>query len=163
MNPVPKYDVESLLNDLKAIVVNNINTQLALIDVEKNDGVTMGEIDDNAYFFQSLQMSTAANYPVFVFYGIDDPVTSGIGHATSKAIDVFFIVVLQDTAENAVYMTRLLRYGRAMEEIFEKNFATITRAARLLVSSLAPVSFAVLNTPGSYKGVGVKIKATITS
>jgi hypothetical protein len=156
-----KYDIENLLTDLAAIAKTNLNTKIAAITAEKNDDIVLKTIDSGAYFFQSLAKNRAASYPVFLFYGMDDPTADGIGPGTAETVNIFFLVVLQDTAEEEVYMTRLLRYSRALKEIFEENYATIRRVSRILVSNLAPVSFEIENVSGTFKAVGVKVRATL--
>lgn len=155
-----KYDLENLLADTLAIVTNNFNTKLLAIDAEKNDGITLKPLDLQKCFFQDLNKSEVAAAPLFLFYGVDDPVADGIGPHTALTCHLFFILVLQDTGENKKYMTRLLRYLRAMQEIFQDNYDKNPRVGRLSVSSIAPVSFSVEG-GGSFKAVGVKVKAVL--
>ena len=155
-----KFDIEILLSDLRAIALANLNTKLASIDAEKNDGITLKQLDPDKVFFQDLDKSDAAAAPLFLYYGLDDPVTDAIGAHTALQLSIYFILVLQDTAENFTYMTRLLRYMRAMQEIFQENYATIQYVSRIQVSSLSPVSFTVEGT-GTFKATGVKIKAVL--
>lgn len=157
------YDIESLSADLVGILKTNFATKLAAITTEKGDSLTLLVPDTTrGYLFQSLEFSAAAAQPVFVFWGLDDPIPEGSsGQATAQKIDFFFILMLQDTAENATFMTRLLRYMRAMKEIFEENYTKINRVARLSVSSLAPVPLGDLNGAGSFKATGVRIRANL--
>ena len=158
-----RYDLENLIDDCVALLQANLATKLAAISAEKNDGLVLAVPDTtNGYFFQSLEKSTAAAQSVFVFYGLDDPEPlASSGQATGQKVDLFFIVVLQDTAENSIFVTRLMRYMRAVREIFEENFTGINRSVRLSVSSLAPVPIAALDNSGAFGATGVKIRATI--
>lgn len=158
-----KYDLEQLSLDLVAILQANLGAKLAQISTLKNDGLVL-LVPDTArgYFFQSLEKETATNQPVFVFYGLDDPVTKySSGQATGIEVDLFFILVLQDTAENPVFTRRLLRYMRAFQEVFEENFTKINRSVRISVSSLAPVPLGALDNAGAAGATGVKIRANL--
>lgn len=158
-----RYDAENLANDLVAILKTNLSTKLTAITAEKGDSLTLSPVDTTrGYFFQSLEKATAAALPVFIFWGLDDPIAKGSsGMATAQEIDFFFILVLQDTAENETFIIRLMRYMRAIREVFEENYTTINRAARISVSSLAPVPIESLNAAGTFKATGVKIRANL--
>lgn len=155
-----KYDIENLLADTLKIVNDNLNVKLRAISAEKADGLNLLELDPAKCFFQDLDKSDAIAAPLFLFYGVDDPQVDGIGPASAIRAELFFILVLMDTGENKLFMTRLLRYMRAMQEIFQDNYDKIVRVGRISVSSLAPVSFTIQG-GGSFKAVGVKLKASL--
>lgn len=162
-----RYDVEELLRDLADVCKAKLNTRLAAITAEKvaqnpSDALTtLAQVPDGAYFFQSLDKSRAAAHPVFMFWGLEDPVADGAGPYTIERLSIFFIVVVKDTAEQENYMWRLMRYSRALKEIFEENFSKNRGGVKLSVSSLSPVGFDALGMPGSFKAVGVRLSATI--
>lgn len=155
-----KYDLENLLADCLGVVTSNLNTKLAAITSEKGDGLALETLDPAQIFFQDLNKSDAAASNLFLFYGIEDPQADGIGPATALRNELFFILVLKDTGETTVFMKRLLRYMRAMQEIFQDNYDKIPRVGKIAVSSLSPVSFTIEG-GGSFKAVGVKIRAIL--
>lgn len=156
-----RYDIENFLSDLVATCKAKLNTKIADINAEKGDAITVATVPDEAYFFQALNKAKAAPYPVFMFYGLEDPETDGLGPYTSESYEIYFIVVVKDTAENEIYLTKLLRYARALKEIFEQNFSKNPWGIKLKVSSLSPVGFEALGMPGSFKACGAKIRATL--
>ncbi len=156
-----RYDIEELLRDLLEVCKANLNTKLAALDAEKNDGITLLTVPDEAYFFQSLEKARAAPYNAFVFWGLDDPTPDGHGPYTLENLGIFFIVVVRDTAETENYLFRLMRYSRAMKEIFEQNFSKNRGRVKLSVQNLSPVGFDALGMPGSFKAVGVRLSGTI--
>jgi hypothetical protein len=151
------YDIEKLLTDMKAVAVANLDTKLAAIAAEKGDGLTLATIPAAAYIFQTLTRNHATAYPAFMFYGYDDPTADGIGPYTLEEFEIFFIAMVKDTAENGVYLTRMMRYGRALKEIFQDGFNNTPWKNKLKVSSVAPVSFQIAGGPGSFMGAGVKV------
>ncbi len=125
-----KYDLENLLADVKAIMVANINTKLVEIDTEKGD-LTMAPIDNDAYFEQSLTTKTA-NWDQFILYGISDIESDGKGPMTLQKVSVQIVLILSDFGNDPDINKRVLRYGRALKEIFEKNWKKISgRAAQI--------------------------------
>lgn len=158
---MPKYDAEKLLIDLAGIVTGNLNAKIDVINTEKNDSVTLKHLDTTKVFFQDLNTENVAA-DLFLFYGLEDPQAEGLGPYTASRFEIFFILAVADTGENgSAYMTRLLRYMRAMKEIFEDNYSTIPQAGRLRISSLSPVPLNALGN-GPYGATGVRIKADLT-
>lgn len=156
-----RYDLESLLNDLKAVAVANLNAKLSSITTEKADEISLLPIPEEAYFFQVLDKKKAGHHPAFIFYGASDPQIQSTGPATAEDYEIFFIVVLRETAEGEAFTTRLLRYSRALKEIFETAFTQNKVRTRIMVSSITPTNFGIQDTPGSFRGVGVKVKAVL--
>lgn len=156
-----RYDLESLLNDLKAVAVANLNAKLSAISSEKNDDIALLPVPNEAYFFQVLDKKKAGHFPAFIFYGASDPTVQAIGAGTAEDYEVFFIAVLRETAEGEAFSTRLLRYSRALKEIFETAFTQNKIRTRISVSSITPTNFAIQDQPGSFRGVGVKVRAVL--
>lgn len=155
-----KYDLESLINDLKAVCVAQLNSKLSAINTEKADGLDVPPVSEDAYFFQSLAKSAAGQYPVFIFYGAEDPTVDSIGAATLEAHSVDFIVVVREMADDKM-STRMLRYSRAMKEIFEQAFLQRKIGTKIEVISLTPTRFGIEGIKHNFHGVGVKIGAVI--
>lgn len=157
-----RYDLESLVNDLKAICQANLNTKLAAIDVEKNDGLTSYQIPITAYLFQDLRQESVAPHKAIMFFGIDDPESNGIGPATLERVEIYFIVICQRYPDAVEFHTRLLRYMRALKEIFEENWHTLPNANRYTISSLSPTTLEGPGFQAGYKAVGVKVQAILS-
>lgn len=158
-----RYDVESLLAELKAICVDDLNNKLDAIATEKGDSMELPHIDDRAFVFQSFDRSSVPPFPQFIFYGLDlEGQVDGIGPHTAEQVTVLFLIVSKDNAKNDKYLTQQLRYGRALREIFEEGWSKISAEARIFISSLAPIVFEMHGLDGSYRAVGVKIRTTLT-
>jgi hypothetical protein len=156
-----KVDTESLLFALKDCLQTNLNTKIAAIALEKADGLTLASVPTEAWFCQSLKWSHAAAHDIFVFFGVDDPQVEGIGPYTLEKESMFFTIVMKDTAENETYIKKLFRYRRAIKEVFEENFSKNPIGGRLIITSLAPISFGMEGMKDTFKAVGVNIEATI--
>lgn len=156
-----KYDLEQLLSDLKAVCITNLNTKLAAITTEKGDSLSLPTISSDAYFFQRLDKNRVGPFKAFLFYAVEDPNADGIGPHTLEEYLINFIVALKDTADGEDFTTRLLRYSRALKEIFETACTQNKVRTKIVVSSLSPQAFSMQDVPGVFKGVGVQIKAVI--
>lgn len=156
-----RYDAESLVSDVLAIVTANLNTKLLEIDSEKADGITMFPVPAAAYFFQDFSHELAASYDVFCYYGLEDPVTDGIGPHTSENHTLYFVIMLKETAETQVFTQRLMRYSRALTEILQSGWQNNRNRCKLSISSISPTRFSEANKEGAYRAVGVKIQTTL--
>lgn len=158
-----KYDVESLLDDVKALLEANFATKIAAINSEKNDSITLTAPASGSYFRGELNGEQETMDP-FVFYGIETVKTEGRGPATSNLYSLFVVIVIEDTGQDAqlggVY-NRMLRYMRAMYEVFQDHWSEYEPSVKLLVSSIEPVLFTDLNTTQTYRSAGVKIEASL--
>src|SRR5947209_5598149 len=120
-----KYDVENLLTDIQAYMVANFQAKLTEINNEKADGITLSAPDNNAYFLQTIN-DKIANYDPFVIYGIDRATTDSLGLMSVRKWIVSVIIVLADTLEadsanTQIISHKILRYSRALTELFEEN------------------------------------------
>jgi hypothetical protein len=152
-----RYDIENFFDDLKAFLQANMNTKLAAIDAEKADGITLGTISNAAYFFQTLG-DEIANYNPFVFYGIDQLPANAIYSNVDAAITAQVVIVLSDDENDPNIMKRLLRYQRALIELFESNYAGISKIGKILVSGLAPAPLALAGRAGLDRVIGVNLE-----
>jgi hypothetical protein len=157
-----KYDLERLLADIEALMVANLNTKLAAINTEKNDAITLKEVSSDAYFFQGMN-SKQANYNPFVIYSIEDIQSSAMEGLTIQSAVIQIALVLEDKGEDTGpnVMKRMLRYQRALEEIFEENFQLIENGVKLKVQSLMPGLFALEDSSEFYRVVGINLSASI--
>lgn len=155
-----KYDIEDVLTDMKSVCTTNLATKLLEIDAEKADRALL-PVNANAYFFQSLEHAKAAAFPVFIYYWMEDPTADGLGPNTLQDLEISFVVVLKDTAENDFYLTRMLRYSRALKEIFEQSCTGNMKHLRMLISSLSPVTFMIEGADTSFHAAGIKLRVKL--
>jgi len=152
-----KYDVEKFCADLKTVLAANMNAKLLQIDAEKADAITLKPVDANAYFFQELNGNTA-NYDPYVLYSIEDMGSTGLGPVTVERPVVHFVVVLADTGQDATGIAaRMLRYQRALKEIFEEHWAENGNGIKLEISSMVPVQFSLMNSANPFRAIGVAV------
>jgi len=135
-----KFDIESLLAEIETFMKDNLNTKLLAIDAEKNDGIVLKPVDSTAYFFQTLN-EKVVNLNPFIFYGVDDIDTVSDGPGTLEDITIGVILVLADDAEDDTVARRMLRYNRALKELFADNFDKTTNKVKLSVKAYPPTQF----------------------
>lgn len=154
-----KYDVENLLADIKTILVNNLNTKLAAIDSEKNDGITLKTVAEDAYILQSMD-AKSANYNPYILYGVVDIEGEGFGPMTQQILQIQVALVLADFGEQEMGKV-MLRYLRALQEVIEDNWTENNNGVKLSISSLVPIDLQNINTSNRYKAVGLDIRAAL--
>lgn len=154
------YDPESLLIDIENIVKNNLNTKITAINTEKGDSITLASIDSSAYILDIDLKSV--NYNPFILTSIVDIESNGIGSATSKIITINVALIHSDNGQDSAIVKRMLRYGRALSEIFEENFYQKRVTGILKIQNLPILSFQKSNSSLVYKVVGLDIISGLT-
>ena len=155
-----KYDFEDILDDIETVLAANLNTKIGLLNTEKNDGITIPTIKDQAYFLQSLDDSVA-NFDPFVIYGLEDieVIEPGVGR-TAEKIFIYVIIVISDNGR--LNLNKILfRYSRILKEIFKTNFQNKNISNRLIVNRLSPVPFSALDGSETYKAIGVMLETVL--
>lgn len=153
-----KYDLETFVKDIETVLKADLNTYIIAINTEKADW-NLSLIDAKAYIFQSLD-DKVINFSPCVFYYVDDIVSTGIGPATMEEISVEIVVILSDTKDGKTYF-RLLRYLRALKELFNAKFNAIQSHKKIKIDSLVPIQFALQNSSNFVHAIGIKVTTEI--
>ena len=153
-----KYDIENFFDDVLVVLRANINTKLAAIDTDKNDGITLETVNTDAYFFQTMA-TQMANFGVFVYVGVGEIEGDPSPYAyVSQKFSADVVVILSDDGNDPNIMKRLLRYHRALIEIFQTNFDKISKVGKIKISSLSPFPIEVMDRPTLSRGIGVSLE-----
>lgn len=155
-----KKDIETIIDDIKAYLVANLNTKLTEIDTEKGDFSLAAVDTTNGYVLLTLDLE-AVNVDPFVFIGIERIRTNGIGPASSQDISINIILTLGDHGNDNFYIRRLFRYQRALMEVLQKGWAKISRSDKLELTNIEPIAYQLANSSTWYRAIGVQISTTI--
>jgi len=155
-----KYDIESLLADIKTIVSDNFNTKVAAINAEKADGVSLDTLDASAYFLQQLN-GRMANWNPICLYGVDNIETVTRGPLSSQKVVCSVVIVAIDTGEEIECGVRMLRYQRVLQEIFAEKWNEGRNGVKLEIRSLVPIPLTDMNTSNRYRAVGVELEGNL--
>jgi len=150
------YDVETLLTDIETFLKANLPTQIAAINLEKNDTIALRNVDNNAYFYQTMNEKIEA-YDPFLYLGVSNIATDGIGPHTSKTVTIQVIIALSDRNGDNTIVKRIFRYARALEDLFHGKWNTFSNSQKLEINSLAPVTLDLLNSSEFHKAGGVEL------
>lgn len=150
-----RYDLESLLYDIETMLKAKLDTEIDAVETEKNDGLLLPNIGQNAYAVQTLDNQTM-NYEQFVFLGVTDIRTNGNGPGTSKDYGVVVMIVSGGKPNQLQNIKRMFRYGRALETVFEKNWDRIgSHRIKFKIESIPPQDYQNLNGTKMFQAVGV--------
>lgn len=152
-----KLDLECWVDNIEAFLKAHLNSKLVQIDTEKNSGWTTEPVSDEAYIFQSLD-NLVVNFDPMLFYGISSVTGESIESANGKIVTVEVTVIKYDNEDKNIGK-KLLRYQRALEEIFQENYIKINSVRqKTKVSSLQPVSFELQNSSDRFKAIGIEME-----
>lgn len=155
------YDIENFLDELETFLKDNLNTKIQSVNTEKNDSLTLSTIDSSAYFFQTMN-DTVSNFDPFVYYGLQEIESIGMGPATMKKFIVVVAIILEDSAEDIKIGKRLLRYSKALSELVEAHYADITsHSLKVKIQNLTPISFKLIDTSENFRAVGIELDVNI--
>ena len=155
-----KLDLECWIDQIEAFLKNHLNDKIVEIDTEKNSGWTTEPVDPESYVFQSLD-EMPVNFDPILFFGVSSIEGEGIESATSKICKVEVSVIKTDD-ESKTIGKKLLRYQRALQEIFQENYVKINSVRqKIRVSSLQPISFEMQNSSNRFKAIGIEIEFSI--
>lgn len=156
-----KYDVENLLTDIESFLKSDLNTKLAAIDTEKNDSITLDQISTSRGYACQMLDDVVMNEKAFVFYGIEDVETKGLGGVTAGVYTISVLALLSDDGNDANILKRLLRYQRALKEVVEENCAKLP-PGRISISSGIPADFKALSNPNTYRVIGIFLQIDLS-
>lgn len=156
-----KIDIEQHLLAIQARLQSQLNTDIAALNTEKNDSCVLKTVSNDAYCLQTLN-DKVANWNPFILLGVTDIETlDGLGPATLKRVVFEVVIIVADTELDDFIGQRMLRYGRVLEDLFNRDFAKIIPSANFKVNSLVPVAITAINSNDPYRAVGVQVVANI--
>lgn len=154
-----RYDEESLFAEIEALLVSKLNTKLAAIDTEKDDGITTPTVKSQAYFLHTLN-DACANFDPFIVMGENSngPVVSG--PYTAEVMTIGITVIIADNGRNNLDKM-LFRYRRALKEVFEENYQLVNNGNKMTVAGLTPVPLEAIDSSATYKAIGITVETSI--
>jgi len=150
-----KYDIESFVNDMVAILQSKLPAKITAINAEKNDSIVLANIDN--YYDDATEQVFNVNQ--FLHYNITNISAKSIGFQTATTVTMFFeIAFIIGNSGNT--LQKALRYTRAVREVFQENCKR-GKYGTLEIADLIPGK-AVLNNGSDFKVAGVLVESTIT-
>lgn len=137
-------DEEDILDDIETLLKAQLNTNIAAIEAAKviaGKGITGGlaSIEATSYYRQSWD-DRILNTSPSIYYGIEDVGSKGVGPGTVRQVKVFVEAVVVDSNNDGFANSRVLRYARAIREVFEQNYAMFAEG-KTIIETVRPTSF----------------------
>ncbi len=151
------YDLEKAIYELVQVFKTYLNTELTSIQSDKNDGITLKQLNSSAFFIQDLN-GKAINYNPFFLAFVDNISSIGQGGFTADTVTVKCLIAFTDENEDLEIYKRLFRYQRALKQTIEQNFSEIQGGLRLEVESLAPDLLKLANSSRFHRAVGIQVR-----
>ncbi len=137
------FDAEDLLDSVLSIMTDGLNTKIAAVEAEKTTkGKPIGltAVDSNAYYRQTWN-DKILQYTPAIFYGIENTASTSVAGVTATQYFIFAEVVISDSGNDDQVVNRILRYTRALKELFEEQFGKVAEAGKIKIETVRPVSF----------------------
>lgn len=155
-----KYDVENFVQDVRTLYLAELNNEINAINTEKGDSL-LNTIETEAWYF--MNVPTYKNNKEFIVWGIQDINTSEVSEINFvKNITIGIEAVIPETEEKDYtnLINKLLRYGRALEQVTTNNFDYYQSFCRPKVNSLQPTTF--FYDRRKFLSVGITLEAALT-
>ena len=155
------YDVESFIDDAIAVIKSNIASEIAAINSEKNDALTLLVPVNEAWFFQNTN-DDYFNFEPFVLYALESvAIETSFDENNIKKIRLTIEIGFSDSGMNPNDSVRkLLRYTRALEQAFTKNYRKIDSASNVSLESLSPMGVDAMGKTIYVAGIAVNASLT---
>lgn len=151
---MPKYDVENLLSDIRAILIANLNASIVAVEAEKiAQGLPVTNIKavdtsigadglERGYFEQDWSDKILNTSPA-IWYGIEAMPPVGIGPATQTEFKIFIDVVHVDSGQDTLRNKRTNRYTRAIRDVIEANWDRLPGGTKTKIETIQPIAFKI--------------------
>ena len=159
------YDLEQMIRDTETLFKAKLNTEIVLINTQKNDSIVLDQIPADQYVIFTLDDRVNNFKTPWIQIGIaDTPLgESSLETAIEKnviTIQVALFDINEKERKNTFY--KLLRYQKAIKQVLLKNPDLFQGYSSPLMQSLPPAAFP-LDSRLIILTMGVNITATITS
>ena len=150
-----KRDAELFITKYVDILKANLNEKIDEINAEKNDGMTLEKVDNNAYYFQTFGGKAPAYNPAILF-GVTTEIRGTMKGLADESLLIATELVVSDKAEldSMSVMKRIQRYRRALQEVITDNH---DKFPNLEMESLPDIPFTIQRSHYLALGIGVKI------
>lgn len=159
------YDTESIVKDVEALMKLKLNDEITKINNEKNDDLVLDTINNDKYFFETIDDKLLNYKGFFVLYAlIETPTSTPNIENFINGVTVTFQVGTWDKGElqRTGILYKLLRYQRAIYQVLACNSDVFRGYAKPLVKRLKPDSLNY-GTKRIILKSGVDITASVTA
>lgn len=130
------YDLESFRDDMKALLVDNLSSKISDINTEKGESIIEAIPEANFYSDLNEKIINAKDFIHYGFLPFDEGDSNGA--AIGQPVSMFFMTLLTDPDGGEVGENKILRYTRAMFEIFAENATSFQSISDLKLQVLPP-------------------------
>lgn len=156
-----KNDIEKVEQVILGIVQSNLAAKVAEINTDKDDGLSLTDIDSSKYYTDFYQEELTGSK--FIFFGIEQPETQSIGSDSAETWTIFYKVFIEQENNLSTIRSSVLRYTRALKEIINENSSLIARhCSKGEISNLTPENVEDINNNTPFKMGGIEFKITLS-
>jgi hypothetical protein len=153
-----RVDLEAVCVAIEAFMKQQLNAKIAALNTEKGDSITLSDVPDTAYYFSSFG-SEMGNFDPCILYGVKNiEVIDSQGGAAIEKNTVQIYVIKADNGNDKLIARRMLRYQRALKEIFQEKWNSVLGSLHFKIFSLAPDALPLLNRDYPDQLIGIELE-----
>jgi hypothetical protein len=141
----PRYDIEQFVDDAVVLIKAKLAAKLTQIYDEKvtlNSDIPLPMVDDSAFYLHTWN-DKILNENLALFIAIENVKATGEGPFSKEEYSVAVEVSMTRDPNSIgnVNPIKVLRYSRALKEIFEENWTNLPNATKTKIETVRPESF----------------------
>lgn len=150
-------DEEGLLRSIQAYVKTNLNTQIALINTEKNDAYSLVTIPaDNDHYVFAGELLDLPNH-TFVNFAIEPEIQTKTNEDDKISIPTMLVEVCFDNPKKAGTYFKSLRYMRAVYQTLLRYAESANEVDGLMITKATPMIVTTFNRQLVVSGVTLDV------
>jgi hypothetical protein len=159
-------DIAKSILDIMTHPTEGLNAYISAVDAEKTaKGMAFTPalklVASAGYFYQSWN-DKILNIDPAIFYGFEDVQAGDAGKGIAKTFKIFVEIVLVDNGMTNDVDRRVLRYSRALEELFADKFDVVNNSSRIKIETVRPMSMKVdFDSSDEVKVGGISISLSV--
>jgi len=141
-----RYDLEDVAADVERILKAKLTAAVVAVEAEKvaggkvASGIETVDYSDDSLYFRLAWNDRVNNKKVAIGIFITEHQTDNMGPDIRSTYTVDVGICLSGTENDAVVTVKLLRYMRALMEVFAQNYGRITGCSKETLKTVGPIS-----------------------
>lgn len=157
-----KYDLENLIDDIESHLQSYLPAQISDMNTEKNDGIVLDSILNEAMFLYSMGDQMNSVDPFLLIAPGTSPEAIGQGPQLAVKYLIDIVIVKADPGTDPQIFRRLMRYQRVLSDLFQKTWSQLGHMVEFKVHGILPTPvFALQSEDYPVRAVGVTLETMI--
>jgi len=147
-----RKNAEYYILKMKEVLQSNLNTKIIEINNLENDGLTLDQINNNAYYYLTVGQKVPS-YNIIVVLGFDVIVNGQLGYSMGETLNISIEMIISNkiVADSDILVKMIDRYRRAIINTLLENYRSFPE---MNIEALPNAQFTLKNDGALYHALG---------